>query len=109
MRWTEHWTVFCTGAEHWAEKQNFRRKKDIVSARGVEIETRLRANCNSHVKNRRTTGEQQNYNKITPRLQLTVDRSVSARCQAPGLSRTLEIVPNITAPVVAKISILKPL
>ena len=43
-------------AEHWAEEQNFRRKKDILSARGVEIETRLRANCNSHVKNRRTTG-----------------------------------------------------
>ena len=56
LHWTEHWTVFCTGAENWAEKQNFRRKKDILSARGGEIETRLRANCNSHVKNRRTTG-----------------------------------------------------
>ena len=55
LHWTEHWTVFCTGVA-WAEEQNFRRKKDILSARGVEIETRLRANCNSHVKNRRTTG-----------------------------------------------------
>ena len=58
--------MFCTGqntGQYSAQEQNtgqksriFARKKDILSAREVEIETKLRSHCSSHVKNRRTTG-----------------------------------------------------